>query len=104
VKTRYSKIVPCFVGFKPRPWHKTGMIVSIKFPIKLKFKMMNVIKAFLAGLTIGILFAPQSGEKTRKRLGKVFKDYKEDAKDYVADAIGTAENKIHRAKKTVQEL
>lgn len=66
--------------------------------------MMNVIKAFLAGLTIGILFAPQSGEKTRKRLAKVFKDYKDDAKDYVADAIGIAENKIHKAKKTVEEL
>ena len=66
--------------------------------------MMNVIKAFLAGLTIGILFAPQSGENTRKRLGKVFKGYKDDAKDYVADAIGTAENKIHKAKKSVEQL
>ncbi len=65
---------------------------------------MNVIKAFLAGLTLGILFAPQSGEKTRKRLGKVFKDYKDDAKDYVADAVGTAESKIHKVKKTVEHL
>ncbi len=65
---------------------------------------MNVIKAFLAGITIGLLFAPQSGEKTRKRISKVFRDYKDDAKDYVADAVGTAESKIHQVKKTVEDL
>ena len=65
---------------------------------------MNVIKAFLAGLTIGILFAPQSGVKTRKRISKIFEDYKDDAKDYLAEAAGTAESKIHKAKKTIQNL
>jgi gas vesicle protein len=66
--------------------------------------MMKVIKAFLAGLSIGILFAPQSGVKTRKRLRKVFKNYKDDAKNYVADAAGTAESKIRKVRKTVQHL
>ncbi|MBA2562443.1 MAG: YtxH domain-containing protein [Chitinophagaceae bacterium] len=66
--------------------------------------MMNVVKAFLAGLTVGILFAPQSGVKTRKRIGKVFKDYKDDAKDYVAGAAGKAESKIRGAKKAIQQL
>ncbi|MEP6584115.1 MAG: YtxH domain-containing protein [Ginsengibacter sp.] len=65
---------------------------------------MNVIKAFLAGLTIGILFAPQSGIKTRKRIGKVFKDYKDDAKDAVAGIAGKAEAKMHKAKKAVEQL
>ena len=66
--------------------------------------MMNVIKAFVAGLTIGVLFAPQSGQKTRKRIGKVFKGYKDDAKDYVASAVGTVESKVHEVKKTVEQL
>jgi gas vesicle protein len=65
---------------------------------------MNVIKAFLAGLTIGILFAPQSGEETRRRLGKVFKNYKDDAKDYVAGVAESAESRIHKMKKTVESL
>lgn len=65
---------------------------------------MNVLKAFAAGLTIGILFAPQSGVKTRKKIGKIFKDYKDDAKDYVAEAAGKAESKMHDAKKAIQQL
>ena len=80
------------------------MILNTELEITFKFKMMNVIKAFMAGLTIGILFAPQSGQKTRKRLGEVFEGYKDDAKDYVASAVGTVESKIHGVKKTVEQL
>ena len=65
---------------------------------------MNVVKAFLAGLTLGVLFAPQSGEKTRSRLGKLFKEYKDDAKDYVAGVADSAESKMHKMKKSVENL
>ena len=65
---------------------------------------MKVIKSFLAGLTIGILFAPQSGSKTRRRLKGVFKDYKNEAKDHLADAAGAVESKVHRTKKAIQSL
>ncbi len=66
--------------------------------------MMNVLKAFLAGLTVGILFAPQSGAKTRKKISKVFTDYKDEAKDYLADAVDTVESKAHKAKKAIQKM
>jgi len=65
---------------------------------------MKVIKSFLAGLTLGILFAPQSGSKTRKRLKRVFKDYKDEAKDHLADAAGAVESKAHNTKKAIQNL
>ena len=65
---------------------------------------MKVIKSFLAGLIIGILFAPQSGSKTRKRLRKVFKDYKDQAKDHLADAADVVESKVHSTKKAIQKL
>ena len=65
---------------------------------------MKVIKSFLAGLTIGILFAPQSGSKTRKRLKRVFKDYKDEAKDHLADAAPKVESKAHDTKKAIQKL
>jgi gas vesicle protein len=48
--------------------------------------------AFLTGLTAGsvvaLLYAPQSGEETRKKLGKAYddaEDYVEDASDYLKD-------------------
>ena len=66
--------------------------------------MMKVIKSFLAGLTIGILFAPQSGSKTRKRLKRVFKDYKDEAKDQLSDAADAVESKVRRTKKAIQDL
>jgi gas vesicle protein len=65
---------------------------------------MKVIKSFLAGLTVGLLFAPQSGSKTRKRLRRVFKNYKDDAKDHLADAAGAVESKAQRTKKAIQNL
>jgi gas vesicle protein len=65
---------------------------------------MKVIKSFLAGLTIGILFAPQSGKKTRKRLKRVFKDYKDEAKEHFADAAGAVESSAHSTKKAIQQL
>ena len=66
--------------------------------------MLNVLKAFFAGVTVGILFAPQSGAKTRRKIANVFTDFKEDAKDYIAEAIDTVESKVHSAKKSVQDL
>lgn len=65
---------------------------------------MKVIKSFLAGLTIGILFAPQSGSKTRKRLKRVFKDYKDEAKEHLADAADAVESKVHSTKQAIQRL
>ena len=66
--------------------------------------MMSILKAFLAGITLGVLFAPQSGQRTRKRLADLFKDYKDEAKDYVAGAVGEAESRIHKVKKSVESL
>lgn len=65
---------------------------------------MNVIKAFAVGIFVGILFAPDRGTKTRKKILKVFSDYKEDAKDYIADVADNLETEVRSAKKAVKKL
>ncbi|MEO6868889.1 MAG: YtxH domain-containing protein [Ginsengibacter sp.] len=66
--------------------------------------MLRILKVFAAGIVLGVLYAPQSGEKTRKKLGKLFSDYKEDAKDYVLDVADGVESKVKSAKKAVKKL
>ncbi|MEO8960351.1 MAG: YtxH domain-containing protein [Ginsengibacter sp.] len=65
--------------------------------------MMKIVKAFTAGVVLGILFAPQKGTKTRKRISKIFKDYKEDVKDYAVDVVDKVESKVHSAKKSIKK-
>lgn len=64
---------------------------------------MKIVKAFTAGVVLGILFAPQKGTKTRKRISKIFKDYKEDVKDYAVDVVDKVESKVHSAKKSIKK-
>ena len=66
--------------------------------------MFKFLKGFLAGLVVGLLFAPQSGAKSRRKISNTLKDYKDEARDYLADAIDTVESKVHSAKTSVQEM
>jgi gas vesicle protein len=43
--------------------------------------MNKVLIAFLAGATLGILFAPDKGSKTRKKLSDGFDDLKSSLQD-----------------------
>lgn len=58
--------------------------------------------AFLSGLTAGsivaLLYAPQSGEDTRKKIGKAY----DDAEDYAADASHYVKDQAERLSKEAQ--
>lgn len=66
--------------------------------------MIKTLKVFMAGIVFGILFAPHSGAKTRKRLSRVFAGYKKDAKDYVVDVADKVESKVASAIKAVKKI
>lgn len=66
--------------------------------------MIKVLNAFLAGLAVGILFAPQNGDETRSKLAGAFKGYKDDVKDYLAGAADTVESKAHSVKEKIKDL
>jgi len=64
---------------------------------------MNIVKAFTAGIVLGLLFAPQKGAKTRKRISKIFKNYKEDAKEFAEDIADKVESNVKTAKKAIRK-
>lgn len=66
--------------------------------------MMNTVKAFTAGVVLGILFAPQKGTKTRKKISKIFKNCKDDAKEFAEDVADKVESKVHAAKKSINKV
>ena len=53
--------------------------------------MIRTLKVFAAGVVFGVLFAPNKGTKTRRKLAKVFSNCKEDAKDYLVDTANNVE-------------
>lgn len=65
---------------------------------------MKTIKALAVGFVLGILFAPDRGTKTRKKLAKIFIGYKEDAKDYVTGIADKVESQVESAKKAIKKI
>lgn len=68
--------------------------------------MNNGEKGFLAflggvatGALIGILFAPRSGEDTRKIIGEKAEEYSDEAQKQINDLVETGKGEILKAKK-----
>ncbi|KAA9034423.1 YtxH domain-containing protein [Ginsengibacter hankyongi] len=66
--------------------------------------MIRTLKVFVAGVVFGVLFAPNKGTKTRRKLAKVFSNCKEDAKDYLVDTANNVESKMEAAKEAINKI
>jgi len=67
----------------------------------------NAIIGFLAGATagalIGVLYAPEKGEKTRKNIKKKSSRYAEDMKDSVNEFLDDVKERVEGMKKEANE-
>lgn len=61
--------------------------------MKTSKTILGILGAAAAGVAIGMLFAPDKGTNTRKKLAKKGKNYGEELKDKFGNIINTASKK-----------
>ncbi|MBC5838885.1 YtxH domain-containing protein [Flavobacterium muglaense] len=66
--------------------------------------ILGVLSGFAAGAILGILYAPDKGEKTRKKIKRKSQDYADDLKDKYESSIETLSKKYETLKKDSKEL
>lgn len=81
----------CKVGLKEK---KTQIRKSQKQFIMITSKnILGILGAAVAGVAIGVLFAPDKGKNTRKKIAKKSKNYGNDLYDKFGNIINTASKK-----------
>ena len=66
--------------------------------------LLGVLAGVAAGALLGVLFAPDKGWNTRKRISKKADDYVEDLKDKFSEFLETISEKIEEAKEEVTDF
>lgn len=63
---------------------------------------MTFLAGLMLGLSTGLLYAPQSGTRTRRRLKDMVEDANECVEDWAEDAKETMSDVVKRGKKLVE--
>ncbi|MFE3872457.1 YtxH domain-containing protein [Flavobacterium sp. ZS1P70] len=66
--------------------------------------VLGILGGVAAGALLGILFAPEKGDKTRKRLMDKSNDYADELKDKLDTLLGTMTNKYEKIWKEGENL
>lgn len=66
--------------------------------------ILGVLGGLAAGAIMGILFAPDKGEKTRKKIKRKSNDYADDLKDKYESALDTLSKKYETLKQEGQDI
>ena len=66
--------------------------------------ILGVLGGLAAGAILGILFAPDKGEKTRKKIKSKSNDYADDLKNKYDSALNTISKKYETLKQEGQDL
>jgi len=66
--------------------------------------LLGLLAGVAAGAMLGILFAPDKGSATRKKIVRKGEDYADELKDKFNDIVEDISEKIHTIKKEGEEL
>ncbi|HZL08968.1 MAG TPA: YtxH domain-containing protein [Prolixibacteraceae bacterium] len=66
--------------------------------------VLGLLAGLAAGATLGILFAPEKGSKTRKKIARVGEDYVDEAKDKLNDLLEDLSTKMDGVKKKAKDM
>lgn len=61
--------------------------------MKTSHAILGILGAATAGAILGVLFAPEKGSETRKKIGKKSREYGEDMKDKLNDLANNLTSK-----------
>lgn len=66
--------------------------------------VLGLLAGLAVGATFGILFAPEKGSKTRKKIARVGEDYADEAKDKLNDLLEDLSTKVDGVKKKAKDM
>lgn len=66
--------------------------------------ILGILGGFAAGAMMGILFAPEKGEKTRRKIKRKSRDFADDVTDKYESTLDTISKKYKTLKQEGQDL